>query len=298
MKKQHSRYHISKKKWVTIMAWSAVVGALLLVLLLTVLFFRGIGEKGEALEDKSAATNMQNEEENHRSTLDATGNAKEEDSTAKETEPTNETQILPHLAEMYEQNPDLAGWIKIEDTVVDYPVMYTPEDGEKYIYADFQGKFNVAGLPFIEDDCCMDPESDNLIIYGHNMKNGSMFASLMKYQKETYWKEHPTILFSTLHEEREYEIVSAFYDKVYYQHENCFKFYQFIDARDEARFNEAMDYYYEHALYDTGVTAEYGDRLITLVTCAYHIENGRFVVVAREKEASPLKYDGLLLLNY
>ena len=268
--------------------WSALVCALLLVLVLIVMMFRRIGENGEGPEETS------------RSVTDVLESNATEDATAEETktadmsgeilgssESTDEAEILPHLAEMYAQNPDLAGWIKIEDTVVDYPVMYTPEDGEKYIYADFQGKFNVAGLPFIEDDCRMDPESDNLIIYAHNMKNGSMFASLMKYQKETYWKEHPTILFSTLHEEREYEIVSAFYDKVYYQHETCFKFYQFIDARDEAHFEEAMDYYYEHALYDTGVTAEYGDRLITLVTCAYHIENGRFVVVAREKKTLP-----------
>ena len=288
MKKGQGKHHISKKRWATIIVWNAVVGALLLVLLLTGVFLRQIGEKGKGLQDKGTATNIQNEEKKPTSSLDATGNDTVEDSTARESVPTDEAKILPHLAEMYAQNPDLAGWIKIEDSVVDYPVMYTPENGEKYIYADFKGKFNVAGLPFIEDDCCMDPESDNLIIYGHNMRNGSMFASLIKYQKETYWKEHPTILFSTLHEEREYEIVSAFYDKVYYQHETCFKFYQFIDARDESHFNEAMDYYYEHALYDTGVTAEYGDRLITLVTCAYHIENGRFVVVAREKKTAPM----------
>ena len=202
-------------------------------------------------------------------------------------EPTSDVQSqdqdkLAELAILHEQNPDLAGWIRIEDTVVDYPVMFTPEDGEKYIYADFKGKFNKAGLPFIEDDCSMEPESDNIIIYGHNMKNGSMFASLMDYEKKKYWEEHPIISFSTLSEEREYEIVAAFYDKVYYEHETCFKFYQFINAENEAHFEEAYDYYKKKALYDTGVTAEYGDRLLTLVTCAYHIENGRFVVVARE----------------
>ena len=189
---------------------------------------------------------------------------------------------LAELAILHEQNPDLAGWICIEDTVVDYPVMFTPEDGEKYIYADFKGKFDKAGLPFIEDDCSMEPESDNIIIYGHNMKNGSMFASLMDYEKKKYWEEHPIISFSTLSEEREYEIVAAFYDKVYYEHETCFKFYQFINAENEAHFKEAYDYYKKKALYDTGVTAEYGDRLLTLVTCAYHIKNGRFVVVARQ----------------
>ena len=191
---------------------------------------------------------------------------------------------LVELAILHEQNSDLAGWIRIEDTVVDYPVMFTPEDGEKYIYADFKGKFDKAGLPFIEDDCSMEPESDNIIIYGHNMKNGSMFASLMDYEKRKYWEEHPIISFSTLSEEREYEIVAAFYDKVYYEHETCFKFYQFINAENEAHFEEAYDYYKKKALYDTGVTAEYGDHLLTLVTCAYHIENGRFVVVAREKQ--------------
>ena len=288
MKKLKSILHISKKKWTAILAWSAVACALLLVLVLIVMMFRRIGDNGEGPEETSrSVTDVIESNTPEDATAEETETADMSGEILGDTESTDEAEILPHLAKMYAQNPDLAGWIKIEDTVVDYPVMYTPEDGEKYIYADFQGKFNVAGLPFIEDDCRMDPESDNLIIYGHNMKNGSMFASLMKYQKETYWKEHPTLLFSTLHEEREYEIVSAFYDKVYYQHETCFKFYQFINARDEAHFEEAMDYYYEHALYDTGVTAEYGDRLITLVTCAYHIENGRFVVVAREKKVSP-----------
>lgn len=284
MKKLKSVIHISKKKWTAILAWSAVVCALLLVLVLVVMLIRRIGENGRAKIPSSQSVTDAFESNTTEDIPEESEITDMFGETLEATESTDEAEILPHLAEMYAQNPDLTGWIKIEDTVVDYPVMHTPEDGEKYIYADFQGKFSAAGLPFIEDDCCMDPESDNLIIYGHNMKNGSMFASLMKYQKESYWEEHPTILFSTLHEEREYEIISAFYDKVYYQHETCFKFYQFIDARDEAHFNEAMDYYYKHALYDTGVTAEYGDRLITLVTCAYHIENGRFVVVAREKQ--------------
>jgi len=210
----------------------------------------------------------------------------EQDVIFEESESLEENVILPNLAELYEQNPDLAGWITIPDTVVDYPVMYTPEDGEKYIHANFEGKFAAAGSLFIEDGCSMEPESDNIIIYGHNMKNGSMFGTLMDYEEEDYWKEHPVISFSTLYEKRKYEVIAAFYDRVYYQHENCFKFYQFINAEGEEHFEEAMAYYRKKSLYDTGVEASYGDRLITLVTCAYHIENGRFVVVAREtKEA-------------
>ena len=207
------------------------------------------------------------------------------------TEPTvpepTELVILPELEELYAQNPDLAGWITIPDTIVDYPVMFTPDDGDKYLYKNIKGKFDVNGLPFVEDSCKMLPESDNIIIYGHNMKSGKMFHSLMEYADEKYWEEHPTIIFSTLYEEREYEIVAAFYDRVYYNYENCFKFYQFIDAKDEEHYMEAISYFKEKAEYETGVTAEYGDRLITLVTCAYHVKNGRFVVVAREVPENP-----------
>ena len=196
--------------------------------------------------------------------------------------PETEATMVPELAEIYEENPDIAGWITIEGTVVDYPVMYTPEDGEKYLYKNIKGSFDFNGLPFIEDDCSMEPESDNIIIYGHNMLDGKMFASLMDYSKIEYWEEHPLIRFSTLYEEREYEVIAAFYDRVYYKYENCFKFYQFIDAEDEDHYNEAISYFLSHSVYDTGVTAEYGDKLITLVTCSYHVKNGRFVVVARE----------------
>lgn len=196
--------------------------------------------------------------------------------------PETEPEILEEYAELYEKNPDFAGWIRIPGTVIDYPVLYSPDDGEKYLYANFDGYWDVHGSIFIKDSCSMDPESDNLLIYGHNMINGSMFGSILNYGYQHYWEEHPIIEFSTLYEHRQYEIIAAFNDRVYYKTEDCFKFYQFIDAEDEEHFQEAMDYFKEHSLIDTGVTAEYGDRLITLITCAYHVKNGRFVVVARE----------------
>ncbi len=195
-----------------------------------------------------------------------------------------EPQMIPRMAELYDENSDIVGWLTIPDTVVDYPVMFTPEDPEKYLRTNFEGKFEVAGLPFVDAACSLEPESDNLIIYGHNMNNGTMFRTLMKYEQKNYWQEHPKIVFSTLYEERTYEIIAAFYDRVYYKHEDVFKFYKFIDAKDEADFANAMANYKDKALYDTGVTAEFGDNLITLVTCAYHTDNGRFVVVAKYVE--------------
>lgn len=199
------------------------------------------------------------------------------------TAPTEETQptILPQYAELYAQNPEMFGWLRIDDTVINYPVMHTPDEPEKYLHTNFEGEYSYPGIPFVDANCTTD--SDNLLIYGHNMPNGSMFRTLLKYQEKSYWEKHPTITFNTLYEEQEYEVLAAFYDRVYYKTETCFKFYQFIDAEDEADFDDAISQFKAKALYDTGVEASYGDKLITLVTCAYHTDNGRFVVVARRK---------------
>lgn len=237
----------------------------LLLLLLSLWFFLGKDEEPAPTEPSTEETT--------------------EEPTEPPTEGVTEPQMLPHMKELYDQNPDIVGWLTIEDTVVDYPVMYTPDDGEKYIHLTFEGTYSFAGELFIEDDCSMDPESDNLIIYGHNMKDGSMFRTILSYRKADFWEEHKTMTFTTLYEERTYEVVAAFYDRVYYKHENVFKFYQFIDAEDEEDYAEAVAYYKKKALVDTGVTPEFGDRLLTLVTCTSYGDDGRFVVIAREVPA-------------
>ena len=198
----------------------------------------------------------------------------------EETEPVVKT-ILPKYADLVVQNPELFGWVRIEDTVLDYPVMRSTMDNEKYLYANFDGKYSFAGTPFADNQCSYD--SDNLVIYGHNIKDGSMFRSLFKYEKESYWKKHPTIMYSDLYEDYEYEVMAVFYDRVYEKTEDVFKFYQFIDAENEEAFDYAVEQFKAKSLYDTGVDAQYGDQLITLVTCSYQVENGRFVVVARRK---------------
>ncbi len=201
-----------------------------------------------------------------------------------------EKQMLPAMQTLYEQNSDLAGWITIERTEVDYPVMYTPEDGEYYLYRNFEKEDDPTkeGCLFIDKNCTVEPRSTNLLIHGHNMKNGTMFHTLISYQDEAFYKEHPTIRYSTLYEEEEYEIAAVFLSKIYKKSEtDVFKFYQFYDAQTEAEFDEFVRSVKELELYETGVTPEYGDELITLTTCEYSQENGRMVVVARkaEKEA-------------
>lgn len=194
---------------------------------------------------------------------------------------TQPREILPQFQDLAAQNPDLAGWLTVGGTRIDYPVMYSPDEPERYLHANFEKQYSFAGLPFI--DAAGQVDSGNRVIYAHNMLDGSMFRGLFRYEQKNYWEKHPTFTFSTLYEEKEYEIMSVFYDKVYKKTDTNFKFYQFFDTSDAEHFARAVEHFQEKQLYDTGVTAQPGDKLITLVTCAYQTDNGRFVVVAREK---------------
>ena len=175
----------------------------------------------------------------------------------------------------------MVGWVSIEGTAIAYPVMQTPEDPEKYLHTSFKGDYSYAGVPFLDYRCT--ENSDNLLIYGHNMSDGSMFNELVEYRLKSYWREHPVIRFDSLYEEREFEVFAVFYDRVYYTHEPNFRFYDFIDAKNESDFNVAVKKFREKSEYNTGIIPQYGQQLVMLVTCTYREDNGRFVVVACEK---------------
>jgi len=192
------------------------------------------------------------------------------------------TPMLPEMPALYEKNKDVVGWIKIPDTKLDYAVVHTPDDPQKYLYMDLEGKWSGFGTIFIEGACSMEPRSTNLLFHGHNMLNGSMFRTLTEYKNERFFDEHPIIEFSDLYEKKEYEIFAVVRDRIYHNYEECFKYYEFLDPATEEEFNEGIAYFKEHSIYDTGITPVYGDKLITLSTCAYHCEEGRMVVVARE----------------
>ena len=190
--------------------------------------------------------------------------------------------MLPRYTVLYEENSDLFGWVQIEDTKLNYPVMYTPDDPEYYLYHAFDRSESVSGVPFLDGN--YQENCGNYLIYGHNMNAGTMFADLLSYAKQEFYEKHPVIKFDTLFESGEYEIMAAFYSKVYNIDErNVFRYYQYTDLSRPERFKEYVSQVKEAALYDTGVTAEYGDQLLTLSTCSYHTDNGRFIVVARKK---------------
>ena len=192
--------------------------------------------------------------------------------------------LLEKYAALYEENHDLIGWLSIEGMVIDYPVMKC-EDDEYYLHHDFYGNDSKYGCLYVRGVADVDTPGTNFIIYGHNMKDGSMFGDLDLYRRESFCREHPTISFDTLYEERTYEVLAVFRSQVYHFGEDAFKYYQFYEAQTQEEFAYFYENIKELALYDTGVTAEFGDTFLTLSTCAYHVEDGRFVVVAKAVSA-------------
>lgn len=202
----------------------------------------------------------------------------------EETEPvqfSEDKTLLPSYAELYAQNDDTIGWIKVDDTQINYPVMQSVNEPNFYLKHGFDKEYTDYGCPYVQENCDVEKPSDNLIIYGHNMNNGSMFAGLMKFKDKSFWEKHKTISFDTLTDHYDYEVVTVFKTFVYSNSPESFKYYQFTDAETKLDFDEYIRKCKELALYDTGVTAEYGDKLISLSTCEYSRTNGRLVVVAK-----------------
>lgn len=209
------------------------------------------------------------------------GNPLEDEVVINYTDDTKETpEILEEYKNLFNMNKKLIGWLKIDDTIIDYPVMQTT-DNEYYLDHNINQEKDRNGALFLDKDCDVLAPSTNLIIYGHHMKSGRMFGNLDDYASEKYYKEHSIIQFDTIYEKGTYEIMYVFRSQVYSEAEVVFKYYQFIDCYSEQEFNSYMQEMAAMSLYDTGVTAEYGDRLLTLSTCDSTIDDGRFVVVAK-----------------
>ncbi len=189
--------------------------------------------------------------------------------------------ILAKYETLYKKNKKLIGWLKIDDTNIDYPVMQTVNN-EYYLDHNFNQEYDKNGSLFLDKDCNAAFPNTNMIIYGHHMKSGKMFGNLNYYSKESYYKEHPQIQFDTIYEEGVYDIMYVFRSRIYNEDEVVFKYYQFFDVNSADEFYSAMDEMARMSLYDTGVTADYGDKLITLSTCDSSEEDGRFVVVAKK----------------
>ncbi len=187
--------------------------------------------------------------------------------------------ILKKYKNLYMQNGDMTGWLSVEGTKIDYPVMQC-EDDEYYLHHDFEKEDSKYGCLYVRERADLE-NGTNFVVYGHNMKDGSMFGELDLYLEEEFYKEHSNISFHTLYEEYTYEILAVFRSRIYGEKEDAFKYYQFYEAKTKEEFDDFYENVKELSLYDTGVEAEFGDTFLTLSTCAYHVKNGRLAVVAK-----------------
>ena len=173
------------------------------------------------------------------------------------------------------------GWIKVEDTNINYPVVQSVNEPNFYLKHKFDKTYSAYGCPYVQENCDVQKPSDNIIIYGHHMNDGSMFTGLVEYRNKSFWEGHKTITFDTLTDRHQYEVIAVFKTVVYTNSSDSFKYYEFTDAENVAEFDAYVAKCKELSLYDTGVSAEYGDKLISLSTCEYSRNNGRLVVVAK-----------------
>lgn len=195
-----------------------------------------------------------------------------------------ETERMLQVKQLQGQNTDIVGWLEIENTNINYPVLQGA-DNNYYMTHNYKNEKSKNGSIFLEANYNWNIPSNNLLIYGHNLGNGMMFQELLKYEKKSFYQEHPVIRFTTAEEDTEYEIISVFKSRVYYKSEkNVFRYYYFINNESEEEYNEFVKNAKNASLYPIDATASYGDQLITLSTCSYYVEDGRFVVVGRKIE--------------
>lgn len=191
--------------------------------------------------------------------------------------------VVGRYVDLYHANNDIIGWVKIKDTRIDYPVMQTPDNNEYYLHRNFEREYSGAGTPFMDVSSSVFIPTSNFLVYGHNMDNGNMFHDLLKYRDEDFYKTHKKFKFDTIYKggQGTYEILAAGYSKIYPTGSDEFKYYHYGGITTEEEFYEYVNGVKNLSIYDTGVTAEYGDQLVTLSTCAYHVKNGRFFIVGK-----------------
>lgn len=199
-----------------------------------------------------------------------------ENETAQPVQPQEPTMLARYEA-LYRENDDLVGWIKIDGTNINYPVVQSKDEPNFYLKHDFEKNYTDYGCPYAQQNCDVQAPSDNVVLYGHNMKDGTMFCDLTNYKSESFWAQHRTIQFDTLTQKNEYTVIAAFKGEA----AELFAYNAFVDAATPEEFDAYVAAVKELALYDTGISATYGDKLITLSTCEYSFENGRMVVVAK-----------------
>lgn len=186
-------------------------------------------------------------------------------------------ELLPEFEALYQKNSDLIGWLTIPGTDIDYPVMQTPDRPDYYLTRNFDRQTSNHGCIYAREQCDVFRPSDNITLYGHRMKDGSMFSQLERYMDKAFFEENPYLYFDTLQQLQTYEVMAVFLTTAT---EEGFAYHNFVEAENQEAFDRFIATCRSLSLYDTGVEATYGDSLLTLSTCEYSQNNGRLVIVA------------------
>lgn len=189
--------------------------------------------------------------------------------------------VLPEYVDAYSQNSDMVGWLEIPDTVINYPVMQMADDNEYYLNHDFEKKDNSSGTLFVDYRSDVVNPTTNTIVYGHNMKNDTMFGCIDNYLEEEYYKNHKTVNFDTIYEKREYEVVAVCLAEVAYQDENSYRYYNFIQASNQAEWEAFVANVNSLSIYGDDVDLQPSDKVLTLSTCNNYTEDGRLFLVCK-----------------
>lgn len=268
---------ILKKKKIYFIICSIFV---LLIILSSIYIINSILQKKEAIEESNLLNEINYEE--------ITYELLEEELTQNTSEILVEvsqpkTERMIQVEELKTQNSDIVGWLEIPNTSINYPVLQG-SDNKYYMTHNYKKQKSKNGSIFLTKDYNWEIPSSNLLIFGHNLNNGTMFQELLKYSNKSFYEKHPIIRFTTVNDDSEYEIIAVFKSKVYYQSEkNVFRYYFFVNAETEQEYNNFVENAKKESLYNIDATAKYGDQLITLSTCSYHVKDGRFAIVARKK---------------
>lgn len=187
-----------------------------------------------------------------------------------------------------EINSDIIGWIKLDNTVIDYPVLWAKDDNENYQYYlnhNYKKDYSGYGSIFLDYRCTKGTDSKNIVLHGHHMNDGSMFGNLLKYGTTSgdldFYKETPTITFDTPEGDATYKIISVFKTNSLSSHGEFFN-YMIGNFNSDSEF---MNFVYNikiRSLFNCPVTVNEDDTLLTLSTCSYEFSEFRTVVVARK----------------
>ena len=189
-------------------------------------------------------------------------------------------EYLVNFADLWEINPDVVAFIDIPGTTVQYPIVQSG-DNDFYLRRDFHGRRSEHGIPFMDFRADIRRPSDNLTVYGHNMRDGQIFGPILQYRDVEFYRNHPIIEFATLYEKHPFKIFAVFITNALPEQGEIFAYHDFVNARSREDFENFIHQVRIRSMLNIPVDVEPGDVLLTLSTCTYEFHEARFVVMAR-----------------